>query len=535
MDPRKRQRTDSFEIEQQSDEDVFLEKCLSFLSTHLKPSDAVGMSQFQFNQPNVINQVAVVLREELGIKSPKHHDDMYDSIVYFTSSTSFTASKVKLETLVRPGGTAIFVVPPNHLSMVEDLFFANEWHGVAMEPAGINSLLCIRRNAMTKVNHLPLTESVVLDRPLLFHCKHEPPSDVEQEILNMITVSLNFDERMNGRMDKVSHGKVVECLEDNGVCVIEGLFQSNAIEEWGNSVKGDMTDIIQALKTNHNVDLLNSKEADDLASNFVEISTREALRFDVRRGPRLTALNAQADDREKEQVVLDGEGEGEGEGEGDSSSSSSSTSTSSTTTPRSLSRHHPSLLAVVKDMFNPMSPYYDGNWGKYNFNGGGIGSIPQPVVSPVGCVVSEPGAKSQKIHADTPHLLENQQLAPHYINCFLPIVSDATDLNVGQTGFFIGTHKLREASERIRSIQEQNDGAALKEILVRPHLNTGDCLLFDTRTFHFGLPNTSSNTRRCILYMNFTQHWFARQRTDKNWGKVSCFEAPLSEGSSLSS
>ena len=63
-------------------------------------------------------------------------------------------------------------------------------------------------------------------------------------------------------------------------------------------------------------------------------------------------------------------------------------------------------------------------------------------ISNGGAVVSEPGALSQKIHADTPHLFEDIHCAPHYINLFLPVVEKPSDTKVGQTGFFVGTHKL---------------------------------------------------------------------------------------------
>ena len=58
---------------------------------------------------------------------------------------------------------------------------------------------------------------------------------------------------------------------------------------------------------------------------------------------------------------------------------------------------------------------------------------------------------------------------------------------------------------------------------VRPHCASGDCVLFDTRCFHFGLPNASAAVRRATLYVNYTQPWFARARVDKNWGGNSVF------------
>jgi hypothetical protein len=60
--------------------------------------------------------------------------------------------------------------------------------------------------------------------------------------------------------------------------------------------------------------------------------------------------------------------------------------------------------------------------------------------------------------------------------------------------------------------------------LVRPHLHTGDALLFDCRTLHFGLANESSSSsasgdgdgmvKRPIVYVNYHHKWF---NDPKNW------------------
>ena len=173
---------------------------------------------------------------------------------------------------------------------------------------------------------------------------------------------------------------------------------------------------------------------------------------------------------------------------------------------------------------------WKGNWGKYNFEGGGVGSVPEPAISNIGAVVSVPGSNVQKIHADTPHLFEDAHLCPHYVNCFLPVVVDPTDLSVGQTGFILGTHRLEVAESIVNEIETTPKDSSvtpysdiLETRLCRPHVQTGDCILFDTRIWHFGMANNSASTRRAVLYINYTQHWFARQRTDKNWGKQSVF------------
>jgi hypothetical protein len=65
--------------------------------------------------------------------------------------------------------------------------------------------------------------------------------------------------------------------------------------------------------------------------------------------------------------------------------------------------------------------------------------------------------------------------------------------------------------------------------LVRPHLRTGDALLFDCRVLHFGLANetlssSSSSSqgsnqsvamiKRPIVYVNYHHKWF---NDPKNW------------------
>ena len=102
-------------------------------------------------------------------------------------------------------------------------------------------------------------------------------NNTEINNLNKITVSLNLQERLNGSIDSISHRQIIQVMQEHGVCVIEGLFKktSNDIKKkWGQGVKKDMDDIIQALQTNHNINLMDHKQADKLASNFVEIGSR---------------------------------------------------------------------------------------------------------------------------------------------------------------------------------------------------------------------------------------------------------------------
>jgi ectoine hydroxylase-related dioxygenase (phytanoyl-CoA dioxygenase family) len=59
--------------------------------------------------------------------------------------------------------------------------------------------------------------------------------------------------------------------------------------------------------------------------------------------------------------------------------------------------------------------------------------------------------------------------------------------------------------------------------IVRPHLHTGDALLFDCRILHFGLANETPSSslspeqamvKRPIVYVNYHHRWF---NDPKNW------------------
>lgn len=200
------------------------------------------------------------------------------------------------------------------------------------------------------------------------------------------------------------------------------------------------------------------------------------------------------------------------------------------------------IVRVVCDP--PGAKHAAGNWGRWNFEGGGP-QAPKPplVVCPAGAVMSLPGAQDQLVHADTPHLYEHVHLPPHYLNFFFPAAAVAAGeanpggggnseaagtgdslLAVGQTAFLLGTHRL-EASEACMD-NPRGEGAGLRERqrrLIRPHLALGDALLFDVRLLHFGLANASATVRRPVLYVNWHQPWWARERVDKNFTKESLF------------
>jgi hypothetical protein len=222
-----------------------------------------------------------------------------------------------------------------------------------------------------------------------------------------------------------------------------------------------------------------------------------------------------------------------------------------------------------------------GNWGKWNFNGPGPGSFTPPCIGKMASVVSLPGCKDQTIHADTAHIFEHTHLPAHYLNFFMPcapsegrdvitaqalkpapagkmpppppprraeggaaeedeevyvdeeatlreVLSNTTGTTAssarecyfqGQTAFVVGSHRMDVAATAMTHADAQE---YLEARLVRPHLTTGDALIFDCRILHFGLSNWSHLKRtpttdqdwRMMMYVNYHQQWFL---DPKNW------------------
>lgn len=228
--------------------------------------------------------------------------------------------------------------------------------------------------------------------------------------------------------------------------------------------------------------------------------------------------------------------------------------------------NHAPIRQLLQPLCNPGgAPYAAGNWGRWNFEGGGPGAPKPPLIAnTAGAVIAMPGADDQLVHADTEHLYEHAHLPPHYLNFFFPAANDGcggTDLRVGQTAFIVGSHKLRTCMECMDNPAGDAAGLAMrKALLVRPHLRPGDALLFDVRTLHFGLANRSGSSSsaasgdggggagaaagagggagagagvsaaaapegtaagggvvRPVIYVNFHQPWWNRERVDKNF------------------
>ena len=90
------------------------------------------------------------------------------------------------------------------------------------------------------------------------------------------------------------------------------------------------------------------------------------------------------------------------------------------------------------------------------------------------------GSAPQQWHSDGPHMHHSQQLGPHALNVFVPLVA-LTPAN-GPTEFVPTTHLHWDADERPVCLTA----------------DAGDAILFDYRTKHRGLANRgASRARSC--------------------------------------
>ena len=111
----------------------------------------------------------------------------------------------------------------------------------------------------------------------------------------------------------------------------------------------------------------------------------------------------------------------------------------------------------------------------------------------------------QAWHADGPHLFDDDDgsdrtLPPHAFTCFFPMVDLTVDN--GPTEFVPGSHiKGREYSAT----------AAPERSTRTPLAKAGDCVIFDYRLWHRGLPNRSDSDRP-VLYLVVSRPWWTDSR-----------------------
>jgi hypothetical protein len=319
----------------------------------------------------------------------------------------------------------------------------------------------------------------------------------EEDRLHHATVCLSSYESVNHCLTASSIQKAVQSMQRHGYCVLPRLLNQTECLEWGHAVLESVHEAAQILLERDSVDIYHPQSSRSEPQSYQEMSMREDLRMDIRQGPGLSRIRHDKGDAKhgNQSVVI--------------------TASSKDYNDEIFLRGHPGLLEIVRRTMNPRDEsLYKGNIGRWNFGGSGSdGSFQDLRLSPVGGIVSLPGAADQAMHADTPHLFENiPDLPAHYINVFAP----CTEFHdkVGGTAFVHGSHNLAFTARHCGDDTYSSDNSKVYPFLVRPCLTVGDVVLFDCRILHFGLANTSESTERCICYTNTWQNWF---HDAKNW------------------
>lgn len=135
-----------------------------------------------------------------------------------------------------------------------------------------------------------------------------------------------------------------------------------------------------------------------------------------------------------------------------------------------------------------------------------------------GCVLSLPGTSIQYYHSDGVHVgasatFESEKAASTHALCvFVPLID--LDRSTGYTEFWAGSHKYSNLMQKkgLQSLPGGHDGIIYK----------GDCLLYDYRTIHRGMPNDSQRTRP-VCYFLYSKKGMEHVE-DQNFVKESVFD-----------
>ncbi|KAL7535354.1 hypothetical protein ACHAXR_006439 [Thalassiosira sp. AJA248-18] len=393
--------------------------------------------------------------------------------------------------------------------------------------------------------------------------------DYERKVASEVTISPSAAERTRKILTDENVQRATEIMQRHGLVVIKGLLDSTQTIPWGEAVLSDFDSACSRLRCHPTrpVDLMNPHKTDSVSENitategrifeplsYKEMAMREDLRVDLRSGPEMETLRRSQNEIASHSMAQDAQENIAGSDMNDGPSMIDADCTGTVTS----WRYHPSILAIIKNLFNPRDDtLYKGNFGRWNFGGNGPDGLPQPFrLGQIGSVLSCPGAGDQAIHADTPHLFEHVDCLPcHYLNVFTPGYNVINDPNnncyqnefvdgiwtgnstMGGTALVHGSHKLSVTTQLLSEDDSDmskngnngtNDDALLRRQLLqlrtlRPALDTGDVLIFDCRSIHYGLANTSQGDikgkdinagKRPMLYLNVSQSWF---HDPKNW------------------
>ncbi|KAJ8600814.1 hypothetical protein CTAYLR_006414 [Chrysophaeum taylorii] len=115
--------------------------------------------------------------------------------------------------------------------------------------------------------------------------------------------------------------------------------------------------------------------------------------------------------------------------------------------------------------------------------------LDDPTVLSRTCVIASEGCEAQAWHVDGAHLDPTRHLPCHCLNVFVPLV----DVSSGSgTELRPGSHHLTRDLKRLLLVAKARKTLRAP---VTPRLALGDCLLFDYRTLHRGVANTSGAPR----------------------------------------
>jgi hypothetical protein len=413
-------------------------------------------------------------------------------------------------------------------------------------------------------------------------CREETWLNYEHRILESATIAQSAYEQNEKFLTPESIDNSVKALQTHGFVVLPGVFrhsaeQINMIEQWSKAVLDDFDAATEILKDEQNVDVLNPGSGSDPLS-YREMAMREDFRVDLRHGPAMKLIRSEMEEIDKTALQILGFKAIDG-GEGtmptiiDALNDENDQKTEEDGHNRLSSlRYNPYVLEIIRKLQNPQAvdsererldkePLYKGNFGRWNFSGSGPNGSPQPVrVGQIGSVISLPGAADQCVHADTPHIFELEDCLPcHYANLFIfgedqsgdsKTSNNASNVDfdgnftgdnlIGGTAFVAGSHRLSvtagltadkgiSASGAVENTQNE-----MHMRIMRPSLQLGDAVIFDTRMLHFGLANRNRmenrgvGLRRPMLYVNMTHAWFF---DPKNWdNRQSIFEMKAKSG-----
>lgn len=418
---------------------------------------------------------------------------------------------------------------------------------VTKRPCPINSISCPWKDLHTAV---PAN---------MAHRAGETSLEHEQAIAARATITRTAEE-MRSFQDKKYPGlsdesirAAVRSIQAYGFVVLNSIFDPETqTQPWGDATLQDFSKAAEIIKDRDKVDVLNpGRDGMNDPLNYREMAMREDLRVDLRNGPAMYALRAEENERAYRGLGL--------EIDTDEDKGPTILTKEEGTVDGSI-RFHPSILRIVRALFNPhaeddmnggntTTKLYSGNFGRWNFGGAGPDGTPQPLrIGQLGTVLSLPGSGDQAMHADTPHLFEHIDCLPcHYANIFTPGKAQEGILDedgcftggthAAGTSFVYGSHRLsvtakmtaedasgvEQGSTIFSAASSESNERVMHLRMIRPSLEMGDALIFDTRVLHQGLANTSTldkdaadanEGRRPMLYVNLTHSWF---HDPKNW------------------